>query len=280
MGRIIQGAGVLLLLFFLAVFLQAGCGVVPPPPRPVRIRVLSYNIRHGLGMEGGMDLDGQARVIRRAAPDLVALQEVDEGTRRSLGIREAGLLGRKTGLHGVFGKAMDFDGGGYGEGILSRFPLLRVIRHPLPAAKGYEPRALLEVRVRPAGSGPGIVFFGTHLDHLSQAQRVAQAKEINRVAAALGDRPMILAGDLNARPGGRAMKEFFKLWTPADRRRRPTFPADKPGRKIDWILFRPARRWRVLEFKVLDEPEASDHRPLLAVLELLPPDGSRSGGKD
>ncbi len=278
MGRIIQKAGVLLLLFF-AILLQAGCGV-PSPPRPVRIRVLSYNIRHGLGMDGKFDLDRQARVIRRAGPDLAALQEVDQGTRRSRGIGEAELLGRKAGLHWVFGKAMDYDGGGYGEGILSRFPFLRVIRHPLPAARGYEPRALLEVRVRPAGSGPGIVFFGTHLDHVSEAQRVAQAKEINRVAAALGDRPMILAGDLNARPGGRAMKEFFRFWSPADRRGAFTFPADKPGRKIDWILFRPARRWRVLEVEVLDEPVASDHRPLLAVLELLPPDGGCSGGRD
>ncbi len=278
MRRIIQGAGAFLLLF-LVVLVQAGCGV-PSPPRPVRIRVLSYNIRHGLGMDGKFDLDRQARVIRRAAPDLAALQEVDQGTRRSRGIGEAELLGRKAGLRGVFGKAMDLDGGGYGEGILSRFPFLRVVRHPLPAAKGFEPRALLEVRVRPAGSGPGIVFFGTHLDHMSEAQRVAQAKEINRVAAALGDRPMILAGDLNAQAGGQAMKELFKLWRPADRKGAFTFPADKPGRKIDWILFRPARRWRVLEVKVLDEPVASDHRPLQAVLELLPAEGGRSGGKD
>ncbi len=268
MRRILQLGGPLPFLALASLFL-GGCQV-PSLTRPVRIRVLSYNIRHGVGMDGRMDLDRQARVIRRAAPDLAALQEVDDGTRRSKGAREALLLGRKTGLHGVFGKAMDYDGGGYGEGVLSRRPFLQVLRHGLPAARGYEPRALLETRVRSAEGGPEILFFGTHLDHLAESQRVAQAKVINRVAARYGDMPMILAGDLNARPGSRTMREFFQAWTPSDRRRTPTFPADKPVEKIDWVLFRPAWRWKVLEVKVLDEPLASDHRPLLVVLELLP----------
>ena len=271
MRRAIQALG----LFLLPGFFFGACRA-PSPGEPLRLRVLSYNIRHGVGMDGRLDLDRQARVIRRISPDLVALQEVDQGTKRSGGRREAEVLGRKAGLHGTFGKAMDFDGGGYGEGILSRFPFLSVAVHPLPAAKGYEPRALLEAKVRAGKGGPLVLFFGTHLDHLSDTQRIAQAKVINRIARSLEGIPMILAGDLNASPGSPVMAEFFKEWTPAALQAGPTFPADKPGRKIDWVLFRPARRWRVLQARVVREPVASDHRPLQVVLELLPP-GGRAG---
>jgi len=265
-------------LLFLAVFPLGGCGT-PRPGKSFRLRVLSYNIRHGLGMDGKWDLDRLAEAIGKASPDLVALQEVDQGTRRSKGLDEVRFLAEKAGFFGAFGKAMNQHGGEYGEGLLSRKPLLAIEVHHLPAAKGYEPRALLEGRVRPWKDGPEILFFGTHLDHLSEAQRLAQAKEINRIVKHYGDTPMILAGDMNALSGGPTMKEFFREWTPAALGAGPTFPADKPSRKIDYVLFRPASRWKVLHAQVLEEALASDHRPLLVVLELLPPGGGREEGK-
>src|SRR5688572_3660564 len=86
-------------------------------PSP-RLRVLTYNIHHGEGTDARFDLERLARIIREARPDLVALQEVDRRTRRASGVDQAAELGRLTGMNVVFGKAMDHDGGEYGQAIL------------------------------------------------------------------------------------------------------------------------------------------------------------------
>jgi endonuclease/exonuclease/phosphatase (EEP) superfamily protein YafD len=81
---------------------------------------------------------------------------------------------------------------------------------------------------------------------------------------------VILAGDLNALRDSRVLKEFAKAWTHSSREEMPSVPVGKPARQIDYVLLRPAERWRVIETKVLAEAVASDHRAILAVLELLP----------
>ena len=82
--------------------------------------------------------------------------------------------------------------------------------------------------------------------------------------------PSLLAGDLNAVPGSPAMVEFGKVWKAGEDQEYFSFPADKPNIKIDYVLYRPADRWRVVSVEVLDEKVASDHRPVLVVMELLP----------
>ena len=62
------------------------------------LRVLSYNIHHGRGTDGAIDLPRIARVIAATRPDLVALQEVDRGTGRANGVDQADALGELTGL--------------------------------------------------------------------------------------------------------------------------------------------------------------------------------------
>jgi endonuclease/exonuclease/phosphatase (EEP) superfamily protein YafD len=89
---------------------------------------------------------------------------------------------------------------------------------------------------------------------------------------------MILAGDLNAEPDSRVIRELEKRWKlagggaklqAAADDRVLTFPSDRPRKWIDFVLARPAEHWQVAEVRVLEEPVASDHRPLLAVLRRL-----------
>ena len=80
--------------------------------------------------------------------------------------------------------------------------------------------------------------------------------------------PTILAGDFNDVLGSRTLKEFQKSWMPTNAQPMPTVPVGKPTRQIDFILVRPAARWKVIETKVLDEAVASDHRAIFAILEL------------
>jgi endonuclease/exonuclease/phosphatase family metal-dependent hydrolase len=242
---------------------------------------LTYNIFHGETRNGDYDLEQIARVIREADPDLVALQEVDLYTGRS-GHRDlAAELGLLTRLVPLFGRAMPFDGGEYGEAILSRYAFLSSRNHALPAGEGKEPRAALEVRVQLPG-GDTIGFVGTHFDHTADEQRSMQAARVNDIFRHEHG-PLLLAGDLNATPESPAMHELFMDWTAVSRDMAPTYPSldnwdhalaedsgEGPSIKIDYILYRPAERWRVQETRVICDPEASDHCALLAVLELLP----------
>lgn len=242
-------------------------GQIPDSSRIVR--VLTFNILHGATTKGDFDLDLIASVIKSAKPDLVALQEVDYKTNRAKKYDLVTELAFRTGMSPLFARAMPYDGGEYGEGILSGYTFLSTKNHPLPYTEGKEPRAAAEVNVI-LKSGDTIRFIGTHLDHeRDPTNRMMQAKELNR-ALTVDDRPAILTGDLNATPEKAAMQELFTEWTRSFREDTPTFPSDNPERKIDYILFRPAHRWRVLETQVIDEKVASDHCPVLVVLELLP----------
>ena len=234
------------------------------------IRILSYNIFHGETLNHDFDLERIAGVIRSVSPDIVALQEVDFKTRRAKNMDLVTRLGYLTGMLPLFGRAMEYDGGEYGEGILSRFSFKKTRNNPLPHSLRNEPRAALEILVE-LPSGDEIVFIGTHLDHTrNQSDRIAQAKRLNRLFKR-NKMPSILAGDLNATPESEPMRIFFRFWTDASARvPQPTFPSSSPRRRIDYVLFRPASRWRVLESRVIEEKVASDHYPLLVVLELLP----------
>ncbi len=236
-------------------------------PAPQRLVVLSYNIRHGMGTDGLIDLERTAAVIRAASPDVVALQEVDRRTERSGAVDQAGELGRLTGLKAVFGRAIDHQGGQYGNAVLSRLPVLGSTMHSLP---GAEPRALLEVRLE--AFSQEILFFATHLDATRpEDYRKAAGEQIVKITVARGQTSAILAGDLNTVPERATLPVLASAWTIAGgEQERPTVPVENPKRQIDWILFRPAERWRTVEVRVLDEEMASDHRPILAVLELKP----------
>ncbi|SIR31797.1 endonuclease/exonuclease/phosphatase family protein [Maribacter ulvicola] len=234
------------------------------------VRVLSYNIYHGetVGLDKQFDLDELARIINDEKPDLVALQEVDFKTNRVLKKDLVTELGLRTKMQAIFGKAMSFDGGEYGEGVLSDYSFLSTKNHTLVVREGNEPRAALEVNVI-IKSNDTIKFIGTHLDHTNiETDRIDQAKQINDLFA-IDEVPTILAGDLNALPGSETMHVFYKYWKQSFLENVPTYPAQEPRDKIDYILFKPANRWRVLETKVIDEKLASDHRAILSVLELL-----------
>ena len=121
-----------------------------------RIKVLTYNIYHGelASSPGKPNLDSVAKLINKIQPDFVALQEVDSMTGRSerlYGKRTDLIkeLAAKTKMFGYFGKALEFEGGSYGEGILSKTPLsINVVSNPIlgtikPSVFGPSNRTLL-----------------------------------------------------------------------------------------------------------------------------------------
>jgi endonuclease/exonuclease/phosphatase family metal-dependent hydrolase len=238
---------------------------------PQLLRVMSYNIHHANppSKPGFIDLDAIAAVIRLENPDLVALQEVDMNIRRSGGVNQAAEIARKLGMKFVFGKAIDFDGGEYGLAILSKHPLSDPLIYKLPtdsASKG-EPRILLTARVLITG-GKELLFGNTHLDSgtdpINRLMQVSKIKQIGQKESSA----FIIAGDLNADPGTKEIRLLDKQFKRTCEPCRPTFPVVNPQKAIDFIAVNSATQFRVISHKVLNEQYASDHLPVVAVLEL------------
>jgi endonuclease/exonuclease/phosphatase family metal-dependent hydrolase len=228
------------------------------------LRILAYNIHHGAGNDEVLDLERIARLIRELEPDLVALQEIDNRTERTGGVAQAAELGRMTGMGSVFGPFMDYRGGEYGMAVLSDLPFVNPTNHLLP--EGAEPRSSLAIRVQlPDGAGE-LIFAGIHFYRTAE-ERMAQARRLLHLLEP-EDVPVILAGDFNSTPDSEVMALIGETFVVPDKGADHfTFRSDRPEREIDFVVYRPADRFTVVESRVIDEPVASDHRPLLLVVE-------------
>lgn len=231
--------------------------------------MVSYNIRHARGIDEAVDLERTAAVLRALAPDLVGLQEVDREVERSGRVDQAAELGRILGMTPVFGAFMPYQGGHYGMAILSGLPVVRSWEIELP--EGEEPRiALAAELVLPAGDT--IVAVNVHFDWIDEdGDRFRQASALTRALDAL-PYPWILLGDFNDEPGSRTLALFQERATEAAKPegRSFTFSTDDPRKEIDFVFAAPASGWEVREARVVDEPTASDHLPVLVVLTRTP----------
>ncbi len=250
----------------LCLVLLAGCA----SPQPTPLRVLSYNIHHGEGMDGRVDLERIAEVIRRSEADLVALQEVDRGVKRTDRVDQPARLAELTGMHVVFERNIEHEGGDYGNAVLSRMPVERHQNHFLPQSRPGEQRGLLEVHV--TVDNEPLVFYATHFDYRpSDEERMASVTMLKEKMEPHAGLPIIVAGDLNDTPDSRvlvAATAFLLDTCEDDSGAALTFPADAPEKRIDYILTNGHPSLRCVDFRVIPESVASDHRPILAVFEI------------
>lgn len=260
-------------LLTLLLFCLAGCVLADgAPDKPAqtrrgvgdagRIKMASYNIRHGQGMDGKLDLARTAKVLRRFGADLIALQEVDETCTRSGRVDQAAELAKLLNMHHAFGDFMDYQGGRYGLAVLSRHAVTRTIRHQLPS--GAEPRCALEIIVEPTGGASTLSFVCIHNDWTTEDRRVMQVRTLLSV---LSERthPVILAGDFNAGPTAESMLLLQSSgWSlMAKKGQQKTWPADTPTKELDHFMTRGLPPGGAA-CTVHDERVASDHRPISA----------------
>ena len=273
--RLLPSTFLLLLLLF--------CQTVCSQNEYITLRMLTYNIQHGAGTDDVVDLDRQAAVIASADVEVVGLQEVDSCVKRSGYIPEAAVLAEKLGMYSTFGGAIPLTGGKYGVAILSKEPPLTVHHMPLP---GTEKRTLLVCEFQE------YVFATTHLD-LDEEQRLASLPIILEEAASWGDKPFFICGDWNDEPTSTLIKTmkkegFIMLNYPTTiTSSYYTFPAANPKKIIDYIACYGRVVSSVRSRKVLNEPQASDHRPVLVEVKLKsyttgiePPTAIEADGQD
>ena len=130
----------------------------------LRVKVMTYNLRFG----ELADLKDLAAHIKSFNPDFVALQEVDSKTNRERTPHQRGKdfiseLAYYSGMFGIYGKSIEYKGGYYGIGILSKYPYIGIRKTLLPQlGEVYEQRVLLE-GIFEMGKDT-IIFASTHLD--------------------------------------------------------------------------------------------------------------------
>jgi Metal-dependent hydrolase len=244
-GRSVAATIITLLIF--PMLLQCGRKEIGP------LHIMSYNVRNCKGMDNVVDFDRVADVINRAAPDVVALQELDSATQRYSGTFVLKELAERTSMHATFAPAIEFQEGRYGVGILSKTAPLSFRQIPLP---GDEKRTFLIAEFN------DYYFCCTHLD-LEQQARMESVSIILETIKAI-KKPLILAGDMNAEYGSAEQVALCKKFTILNNYTQNTFPADNPEICIDFVYgYNNGYNYTVGDSKVLEEPMASDHRPLI-----------------
>lgn len=242
------------------------------------MRVVTFNIHHGVGIDGVLDLGRVADLLANHDVDVACLQEVDEHFgARSAWEDQAGWLAGLLDMQVAFGANLDLDPERasepprrYGNAILSRHPLDEIARATLPG--GDEPRGLLSARVRLGGSS--VRCHVTHLEQASARARRNQARTVvDAVSASPG--PSVVAGDLNAADGAGELaafrERFVDAWDSAGTGAGHTYRADRPDRRIDYVWHTSDLVTRHAE--VLASP-ASDHLPLLVDIAVASEDGA------
>jgi len=257
---------------------RAGRASVPARKRSAAeptgtLRVMTYNVHSCIGMDGKLDAKRIARVIARANPDVVALQELDAGRARTDGMDQAHLIARYLEMAFHFHPALHIEEERYGDAILTRLPHRLVKAGPLPglADKPHlEPRGALWVAVELNGAEAQII--NTHLG-LYARERLAQMDALlgsGWLAHEQCRAPVILCGDLNVLPWSRVYRRLGNRLKDAQveaRHHRPrgTYSSRFPSARIDYIFTSPG-----VEVTGIAIPDselarmASDHLPLVA----------------
>ncbi len=242
-----------------------GCALAKEPtPRPT-FRVMTYNIHHGEGLDGKLDLNRIAAVIKESGADIIALQEVDKGVERTNRRDLPAELSALTGFTCVFSNNYHHQGGEYGNAVLTRFPVKQAGNHHFKMLHAQESRGLQHLVL--AAHGRELAFLNTHLDAgRDDRERWASVGEIETLLKSYADLPVVICGDFNAAPENRVVQKLNTLmvdtWPLVSSEPGHTVPVKQPRRRIDFIWmskdapFSPIKAW-------LPYSEASDHLPVV-----------------
>ena len=222
------------------------------------LKLMSYNIKNANGMDNVCNFQRIANVINNTSPDVVAIQEVDSMTNRSGQKYVLGEIAERTQMHDYFAPAIDYDGGKYGIGLLTKQVPLRLQTLPLPGRE--------EARTLILAEFADYIYCCTHMS-LTEEDRM-KSLELVKAFTSSSTKPLFLAGDMNAEPESGFIKKLQKDFQILSNPKQHTFPAPDPKETIDYIatLKQNAKGFAVISAKVINQPMASDHRPILVEL--------------
>lgn len=277
MNRLIHAAR-LLAMPLMAAALSTANAQTTTVQFPIQLGVASYNIHHGEGMDGKFDFKRLANQIEQWNADIIAFQEVDSMTTRSGKTYALGALADFTRYYDTYCPAMNYQGGKYGIGLLSKKKPLKITSYNLPGKD--EPRRLVVAEFK------DYVVACTHLS-LNADERMASLPIILKAAQSTS-KPFIIAGDWNDTPDSPFIKAMAKDFQFCSNTKQATYPADTPKECLDYIaVYKNGRNFtgpkNVWEGPFINEAAvvtgrtigsdkvASDHRAIFAKFSLPTP---------
>ena len=251
-----------LLLILSGLMSFTGCAATPASTAP--FRVLTYNIHHGEGTDGKIDLERIAALIKENKADIVALQEVDKGVERTARRDFPAELAKLTGMNVYFDRNIIFQGGDYGNAVLTKFPIKKKKNTHYKMLREGEQRGVIQLVLDVHGKD--LLFMDTHIDYRSDdSERVINADELKEIVADAGKMPVILCGDFNDDPESRTHQKIAKFlgdtWQLIGQGNGFSYPSEQPSGRIDYIWIS-KESIQPLKIEVL-KSIASDHRPVL-----------------
>jgi endonuclease/exonuclease/phosphatase family metal-dependent hydrolase len=243
------------------------------------IRIVTYNIHRAIGVDRRFKPERIVRILHHHNPDLVLLQEVDEGVPRSRELDMARELAAELGFaHFAVGHNVSLRKGRYGNATLSRYPILRERNIDLSVPGGWIRRGCQHTSIAVLPGRPALEVFNLHLG-LSARERDRQVELLAHSSefASLGPEvPCLVAGDFNdwrslLRTRFTNGLGFHCATDGRTGRHRPlaTFPAFSPRGGLDRIYYRgPLRLLGVRRCRLQVARVASDHRPVIAEFQL------------
>lgn len=239
-----------------------------------KLRLVTYNIHKGIG---GADrryrLERVIETLRHCQPDIVLLQEVDDGVPRSGHDRQVDLLAEAVGLpHRAFQRNVHLKQGHYGNAVLSRFPLTSVNNIDLSIPLKKRRRALVvRCRVPAGGHRRSLLVVNVHLG-LSGMERQLQLRRLLKrhpLAQAAWRLPIVIGGDFNDVFGNLGKRVMCPQGFTSVGQKIRTFPAVLPISSLDRIFYRgPLELDHAFAGRSRLARQASDHLPLVAVFEI------------
>ena len=223
------------------------------------VKVMTYNVHNGIGLDKKRNHARIADVISHEKPDFVGIQEVDSMTNRSGNMFVLGDIAQQADMEPTFAPAIIWDGGIYGIGLLSKVKPNRVQRIELPGKE--EKRTMLITDF------DNYTVINTHLS-LTPDDALESVKIIHDILPTLGSKPVFLMGDLNSLPNSpviKALQNDFNIVSPENT---PTFPANNPTERIDYIMISKGHNFNIIRAEVISDTIASDHRPV--IVEISP----------
>lgn len=253
----------------LTLVFACGCQMTGVHPPSESFRVMTYNIHHGEGLDGKVDVKRIAAVIQNERADIVALQEVDKGVQRTGRRNLPAELAALTGMTCVFSNNFHFQGGEYGNAVITRFPVLTATNTHYQMLRRNEQRGILQLTL--AVRGHDLIFMATHLDyHGDDAERLRNVSEIRALAERHPGTPVILCGDFNTTPESRVhqrlAESFNDAWEQVGSGEGWTFPARQPRKRIDYVWVAKTGNVTPLSAHV-PTSDASDHLPLVVTFQ-------------
>lgn len=238
------------------------------------VRVMTWNIHKGIGgVDRRYSIQRVLGVMDHYRPDIALLQEVAQGMPQTGGDDQVEILRREDGLaHAAFHPEHQFRRGGYGNLILSRWPLTNV--HHVDLTIGFRKRrgtVQARAHVPIGGHTRSFVIHNLHLG-LAGSERGKQLErllECHPFARLKPSTPLLVGGDLNDLWGDLGARFMLPAGFRSVGHAAATFPAAFPLRPLDGLFLRgDVQEEASFRARLGLARSASDHLPVIADLVL------------